>query len=75
MADIREKVGQRIRELRREKGISQEKLALLIGIDRTYIASVEGGHRNISIINLSKSVFGNSFINNETFQQYLAMAI
>ncbi|MBM6895704.1 helix-turn-helix domain-containing protein [Desulfovibrio sp. SGI.082] len=54
MADIREKVGQRIRELRREKGISQEKLALLIGIDRTYIASVEGGHRNISIINLSK---------------------
>lgn len=48
------KVGSRIRELRKEAAVSQEKLALIAGIDRTYLASVENGKRNISIINLEK---------------------
>lgn len=52
--DIRELVGKRIRDLRQAKGISQEAFALEIGLDRTYIASVENGKRNISIINLEK---------------------
>ena len=52
--DIREKIGKRIRELRQAKGLSQEAFALEIGLDRTYIASVENGKRNISIINLEK---------------------
>lgn len=51
---IRKKVGKRIRELRRTQNISQEKLALKAGVDRTYLASVEQGKRNISIINLEK---------------------
>ena len=45
-------VGNRIRELRKTLGISQEKLAEIAGIDRTYLASVENGKRNISIVNL-----------------------
>ena len=49
---IKQKVGARIRELRNDRGLSQEKLALAAGLDRTYIASVENGKRNISIVNL-----------------------
>jgi transcriptional regulator with XRE-family HTH domain len=37
-----------------ELGLSQEKLALEVGLDRTYITSVENGKRNISIQNLEK---------------------
>ena len=51
---ITETLGQRIRELRNNKGISQEKFALSIGMDRTYFASVEAGKRNISIVNIEK---------------------
>lgn len=48
------KVGNRIRKLRVEKALSQEKLAFESDLDRTYIGSVERGERNISIINLGK---------------------
>ncbi|MCI7375880.1 MAG: helix-turn-helix domain-containing protein [Christensenellaceae bacterium] len=53
---IRKKVGNRIRELRQAQNISQEKLALKADIDRTYLASVEQGKRNIAIVNLEKIV-------------------
>ena len=53
---IRTKVGQRIKELRKELGLSQEKLANNCELDRTYVASVENGKRNISIVNLEKIV-------------------
>ncbi len=53
---IKQKVGIRIRELRTNAGLSQEKLALAAELDRTYIASVENGKRNISIVNLEKIV-------------------
>ena len=52
--DIKESLGRRIAELRKKKGLSQEKLAFKAGIDRTYINSVENGHRNISLLNLEK---------------------
>lgn len=54
MLVITEKVGTKIKEIRKGKGISQENLALMAGLDRTYITSVERGKRNISIINLEK---------------------
>ena len=50
---ITTKFGQRIKALRSETGLSQEKFALQIEMDRTYYASVESGKRNISIINIS----------------------
>ena len=51
-------VGNRIRELRLQAGLSQEKFALKINMDRTYYASVESGKRNIAIINIKKIADG-----------------
>ena len=53
---IKEKVGKRIKYLRIQNELSQEKLAEKCGLDRTYITSLENGKRNISIINLEKIV-------------------
>lgn len=46
------KIGQRIRDLRKSKGFSQEDFAGEVGLDRTYMGSVERGERNIAAINL-----------------------
>lgn len=46
--------GARVRELRRAQGLSQETLALICELDRTYIGGVERGERNISLINIHK---------------------
>ena len=45
---ITDDLGKKIRELRTHTGLSQEKFALKIGMDRTYFASVEAGKRNIA---------------------------
>lgn len=50
--------GKRIKSLRNETGLSQEKFALKIGMDRTYYASVESGKRNISLQNIEKIAKG-----------------
>ena len=54
--NIKSNIGQRIRELRLIKGISQEQLALRADLDRTYMTSVENGKRNISIQNIEKII-------------------
>lgn len=46
--------GGRVRALRLQKSLSQEELAQLAGIDRTYIGGVERGERNLSIINVKR---------------------
>lgn len=53
---IKVKVGQRIKELRNQIGVSQEALANKAEIDRTYVTDVENGRRNISIENLEKII-------------------
>jgi len=53
-AQIQKHFGERVRELRKRKGLSQEVLALACGLDRTYIGGVERGERNISLINIYK---------------------
>lgn len=52
--DILKKFGQRIAEVRKQKGYSQEKLALESGLARSYMSSVERGQRNISLLNIYK---------------------
>ena len=51
--DILEKFGNRISELRKQKGISQEKFALKIGMDRAYYSSVENGKHSVSLEKIS----------------------
>lgn len=50
--------GKRVRELRQKTGLSQEKFALKIEMDRTYFSSVESGKRNISLLNIKKIADG-----------------
>ena len=52
--DIRIKIGIRLKELRNEKGLSQEKFSFVCELDRTYIASIEQGKRNVSVANIEK---------------------
>lgn len=52
--DIKKKFGNKVKQLRIEKGWSQEKLALTADLDRTYIPSIEKGARNVSIVVVEK---------------------
>lgn len=71
--EIKEKIGKRLRELRTTKGLSQEKFSFECGLDRTYIASIEQGKRNVSVVNIEKiaTALGLSmseFFNSNLFQ-------
>jgi transcriptional regulator with XRE-family HTH domain len=61
-------LGNRIRELRLQTGLSQEKFALKIDMDRTYYASVESGKRNIAIVNIKKIADGLGITLSELFK-------
>ena len=52
--DVKEKIGQRIKKLREASSMSQKDLSYAADLDRSYIASVENGQRNISIVNIEK---------------------
>lgn len=49
MATIYKKIGERIRKIRKQKGLSQEELAEKAKLDLTSISEIEGGLRNPSI--------------------------
>ena len=51
-SDIQKRFGERVRKIRKCKGLSQEALAFAGELDRTYIGGVERGERNISLINI-----------------------
>lgn len=48
------KFGQRLAEIRKARGWSQEKLALESGLARSYLGGVERGQRNIAVLNILK---------------------
>ncbi len=48
------KFGERVQSLRNQAGISQEKLAELAKMHRTYISGIERGERNVSLINIMR---------------------
>lgn len=66
---IKERLGKRLKELRIQCGLSQEKFALSIDMDRTYYASVESGKRNISIENIEKISNGFGITLSELFEE------
>lgn len=64
---IQQSFGLKVQQLRKATGMSQEKFALSIDMDRTYLASVEAGKRNISINNIKKIADGLSITISELF--------
>lgn len=58
MKDIRKRIGERVRKLRKEKEISQEDLAFRSELHRTYISLVERGESNLSILTLERIANG-----------------
>lgn len=50
--DLLTRLGDRIRKLRRARGWTQAVMAERVGIDRSFLADVERGKRNVSILNL-----------------------
>lgn len=53
-ADPRQLFGMRLAVLRKERGWSQEQLALESGIARSYLGGVERGQRNIALVNICR---------------------
>ena len=47
-------LGEAIRRIRMDKGVSQEKLALLADLDRSYVGRVERGDNNVALLTLMK---------------------
>ena len=54
MVDIKKKYGERLRQLRKTKGLSQEEMAFRSGLHRTYVSDLERGTRNVSLENIEK---------------------
>ena len=51
---VRKAFGERMRDIRRRKGVAQERLALESGLNRGYVGRVERGEQNISLVNICK---------------------
>ncbi|GAB6010634.1 helix-turn-helix domain-containing protein [Viscerimonas tarda] len=71
--DVKQKIGQRIKELREISAMSQKDLAYTADLDRSYIASIENGQRNVSIVNIEKiatalNVTVKEFFNDNEFE-------
>ena len=69
-----EKIGERIVELRKEKGLSQQQFAYEADMERTYLNHIEKGRKNISIATLEKVTKGlgvtvSAFFNHPTFNE------
>lgn len=54
MSEIAKIIGQRVRNYRTEKGLSQEKLAEMSGCHPTYIGQVERGEKNATLESIEK---------------------
>ena len=72
--DIKLKVGQRIKELRKNLELSQEALANNAEVDRTYMTDVENGRRNISVEVLERIIMAlkvsySEFFNSREFKK------
>jgi transcriptional regulator with XRE-family HTH domain len=69
--DIKVKVGQRIKELRKQLEFSQEDLANQSNVDRTYVTDVENGRRNVSLEILDRLIRGLNISVSDFFNSHL----
>ena len=65
--NIQIEFGKRVKEVRRKKGMSQEELSRISGLNRNYVSDVERGKRNISLQSVSKIAEGLSIEVKELF--------
>jgi transcriptional regulator with XRE-family HTH domain len=73
--EIKEKFGQKVRELREQKKFSIEQLANISNVDRNYISDIENGKRNVSIQIIEKIILAldsdfMTFFNDNNFKLY-----
>lgn len=54
---IQRDFGKRLKELRKERDLSQEKLGFKAGIDRTFVNSIENGRRNVTLVTIFRLAF------------------
>ncbi len=71
--DLKVKIGQRLKEIRLQKKLTQEEVAWKSEVDRTFMNHVENGKRNISVDSLNKILNGlevsvKDFFNTDLFQ-------
>ena len=71
MKNIKQQFGDAIKKRRSELGITQEKLAELSNLHRTYVADVERGKRNISLENIAKVIHALDLSLADFFKKYL----
>ena len=54
MDNISKRLGENLRRIRKEKGMTQEDICDALGLDRGYISSIENGKRNPTLSTLKK---------------------
>jgi transcriptional regulator with XRE-family HTH domain len=52
--EVKKRFGARLRQLRKAQKLSQEKVALKAGLDRSYLGQIERGESNVSLINIER---------------------
>lgn len=65
---IRNKIGERIKTLRKREKITQERFALMTGVNRSYLADIEKGNRNFGWDTLEHIVRGFGISLSEFFE-------
>ena len=54
LATVQKEFGNRLREIRQEQLLTQEELAHMAGLNRTYIGDIERGEKNITLVSMSR---------------------
>lgn len=61
-------LGKRVRDMRSKRSMSQEELAELAGVHRTYIGMIERGEKNVTVLSASKIAFALGVTISELFE-------
>lgn len=51
---VKRRFGARLHELRKARDMTQEELSFAAGLDRSYLSAVEGGKKNLSLVNIHR---------------------